>query len=87
MKHTIRSIGRSVSKLEGMRRRLESTQLNAVRELLTDKAIMTICNECNYYFRERIFTPLVTVFHMIGAAISREGIDLACLRATHRQAG
>jgi hypothetical protein len=50
VKH-IKGIGGSVSKLEGMRRRLESTQLNAVRELLTDKAIMTICNECNYYFR------------------------------------
>jgi hypothetical protein len=35
MKHTI-GIGGSVSKLEDMRRRLESTQLNAVRELLTD---------------------------------------------------
>jgi hypothetical protein len=72
MKHTI-GIGGSVSKLEGIRRRLESTQLNAVRELLTDKVIMQICNECEYYFRERIFTPLVTIFHMIGAAISREG--------------
>jgi hypothetical protein len=73
MKHTISSIGGSVSKLEGIRRRLESTQLNAVRELLTDKVIMQICNECEYYFRERIFTPLVMIFHMIGAAISREG--------------
>lgn len=72
MKHT-NSIGGSVSKLEEVRRRLESTQLNAVRELLTDNAITRICNECEYYFRERIFTPLVTIFHMIGAAISREG--------------
>ena len=72
MKHTT-GIGGSVSKLEDMRRRLESTQLNAVRELVTDKAIARICNECEYNFRARIFTPLVTVFHMIGAAISREG--------------
>ncbi|MCL4457207.1 MAG: hypothetical protein M1147_04275 [Nitrospirae bacterium] len=36
MKHTT-GIGGSVSKLEEMRRRLESTQLNAVRELLTDR--------------------------------------------------
>jgi hypothetical protein len=72
MKHTT-GIGGSVGKLEDVRRRLESTQLNAVRELLTDKVITQICNECEYYFRERIFTPLVTIFHMIGAAISREG--------------
>jgi len=73
MKHHANSIGGSAVKLEAVRRRLEETQLNAVRELLTDKVITTICSECGYYFRERIFTPLVTIFHMIGAAISREG--------------
>ena len=72
MKHTT-CIGRRGSKLEEVRRKLESTQLNAVRELLTDQTIRRICNECGYSFRERFLTPLVTIFHMIGAAISREG--------------
>ena len=66
-------IGGSAEKLEAVRRRLEETQLNAVRELLTDKVITRICRQCGYYYRERVFTPLVTIFHMIGAAISREG--------------
>ncbi len=72
MKHTT-GIGGNVSKLEDVRRKLEATQLNAVRELLTDRTINRICNECEYSYRERVLTPLVTIFHMIGAAISREG--------------
>ena len=48
MKHT-NGIGGNVSKLECVRRKLESTQLNAVRELLTDRAINRICNECGYF--------------------------------------
>ena len=60
MKHTT-CIGRRGSKLEEVRRKLESTQLNAVRELLTDQTIRRICNECGYSFRERFLTPLVTL--------------------------
>lgn len=73
MKHCTKSIGGNISKLEEVRRKLESTQLNAVRDLLTDRTINRICNECEYSYRERVLTPIVTIFHMIGAAISREG--------------
>jgi hypothetical protein len=52
---------------------LESSQLNAVRELLPDSTIKEICEECGYYFRTQLLTPLVTIFHMVAAAISREG--------------
>lgn len=73
MKTSNNSIDRRRKKLKEIRERLESTQLNGVRELLPDKAIKQICNECEYYFRSRLLTPLVTIFHMLGAAISREG--------------
>lgn len=56
-----------------MREKIESGQLNAVRELLTNEDIKQICEECGYYFRNRLLTPFVTIFHMIGAAICREG--------------
>src|SRR3989338_271136 len=59
-------------KLESMRKEIESGQLNALRELLPDEAIRQICEESGYYFRTRLLTPLVTVFHMIAAGISRE---------------
>ena len=60
-------------KLEQIREQLESGQLNAVRELLPDRVIQKACEDCQYYFRTRLLTPLVTIFHMIGAGISREG--------------
>ena len=60
-------------KLEQVRKEIESGQLNALRELLPNGVIKQICEECGYYFRTRLLTPLVTVFHMIGAGISRDG--------------
>lgn len=60
-------------KLNTMREKIEQGQLNALRELLTNEAIEQISSDCQYYFRTRLLSPLVTVFHMIGAAISREG--------------
>ena len=60
-------------KLEQFRREIESGQLNALRELMPDEVIRQICEDCGYYFRTRLLTPLVTIFHMLSAAISREG--------------
>ena len=69
------SITRRSKEIEETRRRLESSQLNAVRELLPDSTIQALCEECNYYFRTRLLTPLVTIFHMIGtAAFKARGI-------------
>ncbi len=73
MKTNKSSIDKRRKKLKEERERLESTQLNGLRELLTNEVIKEICKECEYYFRTRLLTPLVTIFHMIGAAISRDG--------------
>jgi len=60
-------------KLEQFRGEIESGQLNALRELLPDEVVRQICEECGYYFRTRLLTPLATIFHMLTAGISREG--------------
>ena len=60
-------------KLEGFRDKLEAGQLNALRELLPNSVIKEICEESQYEYRNRLLTPIVTIFHMIGAGISREG--------------
>lgn len=60
-------------KLEPVREEIERGQLNSLRELLPDEVIRGICEECGYYFRTRLLTPLVTIFHMISAGITREG--------------
>lgn len=69
---TNRNIEWHRKKLEQIRERLESGQLNAVRELLPNDVIEKACEDCKYYFRTRLLTPLVVVFHMISAGISRE---------------
>ena len=60
-------------KLERVREEIESGQLNALRELIPDDVIRGLCDDCGYYFRTRLLTPLTTIFHMISAGISREG--------------
>lgn len=60
-------------KLKQEREKLESGQLNALRELLPDEVLQEICEECHYEFRNRMLTPLVTIFHMISAGLSRDG--------------
>ena len=68
-----KSIEKREKKLNAVRKELISSQLNAVRELLPNHVIEDLCQEAGYYFRTRQLCPLVTIFHMIGAAISREG--------------
>lgn len=68
-----KSIEKRKKKLNTVREELISSQLNAVRELLPNAVIKDLCQEAGYYFRSRRLCPLVTIFHMIGAAISREG--------------
>lgn len=60
-------------KLKQEREKLESGQLTALRELLPDEVLRGICEQCHYEFRSRLLTPLVTIFHMISAGISRDG--------------
>lgn len=60
-------------KLKEEKIKLESGQLNAVRELLTNEVILKVCEDCHYYFRSRLLTPLVIVFHMLSSGFSREG--------------
>jgi len=65
-------IGKRKKKLDQIRRQLEATQLKALHNLLPNKRIRKVCYKENYLFRNRLLTPVVTVFHMLNAAISRE---------------
>ncbi len=60
-------------KLKQEREKLESGQLTALRELLPNEVLQEVCEACDYEFRSRLLTPLVTIFHMISAGISRDG--------------
>jgi len=48
---------------------LESAPLNSIRKILSDDIIHDACDQVNYNYRNRFITPVVTVLHMILAAI------------------
>lgn len=48
---------------------LESVTFNSIRGVLPDAAIEQACRDAGYTYRRRTLTPIVTVLHMIFAAI------------------
>lgn len=73
MKTSISIIEKKKQKLKEKMHELEHSQLNGVRELLTDSVITEICRDCNYSFRNRLLPPISIIFHMIAAGFSRDG--------------
>ena len=57
------------SELECIRAKLREGHLNAVREILTDREILSACREVGHEFRDRLLAPVVAVFHVIAAAL------------------
>jgi hypothetical protein len=49
--------------------KIEKMTLNSIRKIMPDKAIEEICDAAGYRYRQRVITPIVTVLHMILAAI------------------
>jgi hypothetical protein len=49
--------------------KIEQMTFNSIRKVLPDKAIILACKDANYQYRQRLITPIVTVLHMILAAI------------------
>jgi hypothetical protein len=59
-------------RIEEKRNELENTQLRSIKSLITKEQIERICDEQKYVYRERKLSPVITILHMIGAALSRE---------------
>lgn len=62
-------IGGFRSRLESVRRKIEESQMNALRDILPDSDVLAACRDAGHEFRARLLTPVVTVFHMIAAAV------------------
>ncbi len=58
-----------VGKNEAISSKLESVTFNSIRKILPDHAILGACRQEGYDYRSRVITPVVTVLHMITAAI------------------
>lgn len=63
------SIDKSPGNSEKISHKLEQVTFNSVRKILPDHSIMEACKSIGYTYRERKITPIVTVLHMIMAAI------------------
>jgi hypothetical protein len=72
------SIGKSDSDSTGISRRLQQVGLNSIRNILPDRMIEQTCKQIGYRFRRRKITPVVTVLHMVMAAIWPEESFNAC---------
>lgn len=63
------SIDISPRNSEKISQKLEQVTFNAVRKILPDQSIMQTCKSIGYTYRERKITPIITVLHVIMAAI------------------
>lgn len=64
-----RNIDPASKKHERISEKIESIVFNSIRKILPDKAIEDACNAAGYRYRQRMITPIITVLHMILAAI------------------
>jgi hypothetical protein len=62
-------IGRGPHDLESLRQELRTGTLNSIRGVLPDRVIIEACRQAGHVYRERVLTPVVTVLHMILAAL------------------
>ena len=58
--------------VEEIRTAMREAPLGALREMLPDRRILEACEACGHSFRERRFSPVVTVFHFLLQAVQRE---------------
>jgi len=63
------NIGKVEDKTSKISSSLESVTFNSIRQVLSDSVIIQACRQADYDYRKRIITPIVTVLHMIIAAI------------------
>jgi len=61
--------GTSPAKPAAFSEKFEQVTFNAIRTILPDEAIVRACREIGYLYRERKITPVLTVLHMLLAAI------------------
>ena len=74
----MQEIGRDVLRLK---RKLAEGQMAPLREILTDSDVKAACHAVGHRHRERIFTPLVTLWGFVGQSLSA---DPSCRAAVAR---
>ena len=62
-------IGTDAAASSGVSFKLQEVTFNSVRKVLPDQAIEQACRAIGYTYRQRVLPPLITILHMILAAI------------------
>jgi hypothetical protein len=62
-------IGTTAQSSANISSQLEQITFNSIRKILSDKLIVGICRQENHRYRCRVVTPILTVLHMVLAAI------------------
>jgi len=63
------SVGATRPKSETFCEKFEHVTFNAIRNILPDEVVVRACREIGYAYRQRKITPVLTVLHMLLAAI------------------
>lgn len=63
------SIDKSPENSKKISQKMEQVTFNSVRNTLSDHTITQVCQSIGYTYRQRKITPIITVLHMIMAAI------------------
>ena len=72
------NIGRPGRNSEKKSQKLQQVTLNSVRNVLTDELITQSCQDVSHRFRDRTLNPVVTVLHMVMAALWPEDSFNGC---------
>ena len=64
-----KSIGKMAGKTSNFCANFDSVTFNSIRKILPDRVITDACDEVGHRYRARKITPILTVLHMIVAAI------------------
>jgi len=75
---SMNKIGNSRQNSERISAQFQQVILNSIRNILPDNMIEQTCREIGYKFRRRKITPVVTVLHMVMAALWPEESFNAC---------
>jgi hypothetical protein len=66
---SMRNIDTPCKNPEKISDKIEQVTFNAIRKVLPDEAIIQACQNSDHQYRQRLITPVITVLHMILAAV------------------
>src|SRR3972149_4083408 len=70
--HLMHRIGKRKEYFERIAEILRESPLSALGQMLPDREILNACQEVGHRFRNRLYDPVVSVFHFLLQAIQRE---------------